>query len=76
MLGREVHGGLQGCVEGVPSAAFPSPWGASSENTVMAPGGTLQDAVPLPVRKLVEGDRARASNAGRCERVTRVEKSF
>ena len=61
LLGRKVHGGLRGRVEGMLPAAFPSPWGANRENTVLASGDMIQDAVTLPVRKLVESDRARAS---------------
>ena len=61
LLGRKVRGGLRGRVEGVLPAAFPSPWWTNRENAVLAPGDTIRDAVTLPVRKLVESDRARAS---------------
>lgn len=57
LLGRKVRGGLRGMLP----ATFPSPWGANRENTVLASGDMIQDAVTLPVRKLVESDRARAS---------------
>lgn len=63
MLGRKARRGLRGRVEGVLSAAFPSPWRANRENAVLAPGDTIRDAVTLPVRKLVESYRARALRA-------------